>query len=185
MAVMSKDRYSAIAVSLHWAIAALILYNLVTGTFMENLEGEAKHIVVSLHNSSGLTVLLLSLVRLAVRLAYRPPAFNDALSSAERMAATTVHALFYVLMIGMPLVGWAITSVGRKSTSMLYLLTPLPRIAFLVNLPTPVKSGLHGTFVTTHTAGACILFALLIAHVGGALKHQFMDRQPQLARMWF
>jgi len=152
---------------------------------MESLDGEVKHVVVSLHNSSGLTILGLSLVRLIVRLLYRPPAFDKTLSGFERFAAQTVHALFYLLMIGMPLIGWAIVSVGRKSTSMLYLVAPMPRIAFLSALPESDKGFLHKDLVFSHTTGAWILFALLIAHVSGALKHQFIDRRPQIARMWF
>lgn len=185
MPLLSKERYSAVAVALHWMIATLILFNLISGTFMESLDGEAKHIVLSLHNSSGLTILALSLMRLGVRLFYRPPPFDETLSRLEGMAAKTVHGLFYVLMIGMPLVGWSIISAGRKSTSSLYLLAPMPRISFLVHLPDGQKHSLHDQFVATHTAGAWILFALLIAHVGGALKHQFIDRRPQIARMWF
>lgn len=185
MPLMSKERYSAVAVALHWMIASLILFNLITGTFMESLDGEQKHIVLSLHNSSGLTVLGLSLLRIGVRLFYRPPPFDETMSRLERMAAKGVHALFYVLMIAMPLIGWSIISFGRKSTSSLYLLMRMPRITYLTQLPEATRHVQHEQFIVYHTIGAWILFALLLAHVGGALKHQFMDRRPQIARMWF
>lgn len=157
MPLMSKERYSAAAVTLHWMIAALILFNLITGTFMESLKGEQKHLVLSLHNSSGLTILGLSLLRLGVRLFYRPPPFDETLSRLERLAAKTVHALFYVLMIGMPLIGWSIISFGRKSTSSLYLLTPMPLITFLTHLPDGQKHIQHEQFIVYHTVGAWIL----------------------------
>ena len=186
MSLVADRRYSAAAVVLHWAIAAFILFNLITGSFMEGLRQPTKHVVVSLHNSSGLTILLLSLVRIALRLSYRPPPLEGALSPLERVAAKAVHAVLYVMMIAMPLAGWAITSSStRKTVSELYLLTPLPKIGFLVGLPNAQKDALHDQFVLAHQTGAWILLALLVAHVGGALKHQFLDRRPQLARMWF
>ena len=186
MRLRADERYSTAAVALHWAIALFILFNLVTGTFMEGLHQPTKHVVVSLHNSSGLTILLLSLSRIALRLSYKPPALDETLSRLERRAAKAVHAALYVLMIAMPLAGWAITSSStRKTVSELYLLTPLPKIGFLVGLPNAQKDALHDQFVLAHQTGAWILLALLLAHVGGALKHQFLDRRPQLARMWF
>ena len=186
MSSTADSRYTAAAVTLHWAIALFILFNLITGSFMEGLRQPAKHVVVSLHNSSGLTILLLSLARIAVRLTHSPPALDETMSPLESRAAKAVHALLYVLMIAMPMAGWAITSSStRKTVSELYLLTPLPKIGFLVGLPNPQKDALHDQFVLAHQTGAWILLVLLLAHVGGALKHQFLDRRPQLARMWF
>lgn len=186
MNLISGQRYHTAAITLHWAIATLILVNLITGSFMEDLHAPAKHIVVSLHASTGLTVLLLSLVRLWVRLTHRPPPFDSSLSPLERRAAEAAHILLYFLMIAMPILGWAITSAStRKASSSFYFLMPTPKLWFLEQLPDPDKIRLHDQFVTGHAVGAWILLALLFAHVGGALKHQFIDRHPQFARMWF
>ena len=42
---------------------------------------------------------------------------------------------------------------------------------------------LHEEFVEWHSVGAFLLIGLLILHVAGALKHQFVDRQSEFARM--
>jgi cytochrome b561 len=185
--LMTDERYSSVAVVLHWAIAAFILFNLVTGHFMELLKGEPKHIWVSLHSSAGLTVLLLTLARIAWRLSHRPPPFSASLTVLERRAAEAVHALLYVLMIAMPLAGWAISSASTRKGggSEFWFLMLTPKIAFLKSLPVPQKIVLHDQAVLAHATGGWILLALLVAHVIGALKHQFIDRHPQFARMWF
>jgi cytochrome b561 len=183
----ADERYSAVAVILHWAIAGFILFNLVTGHFMEALKGEPKHIWVSLHSSAGLSVLFLTLVRIAWRLSHRPPPLDGGLRALERRAAEAVHGLLYFLMIAMPLAGWAISSASTRKGggTEFYFLMLTPKIGFLKGLPLPQKVAVHDQAVSAHATGGWILLVLLVAHVMGALKHQFIDRHPQFARMWF
>jgi cytochrome b561 len=187
VALTTDRRYNKVAVALHWAIAAFILFNLATGFFMEGLKGDLKHIVVSAHSSAGLTVLVLSLVRIAWRLGHRPPPFDAGLSLIERFLAEAVHGLLYFLMIAMPLAGWAISSASTRkgAGASLYFITSVPKIGYFANLPLPEKVTAHDQAVWAHSTGAWILLVLLIAHIAGALKHQFVDRHPQFARMWF
>jgi cytochrome b561 len=182
----SDQRYTGIAIALHWAIAAFILFNLLSGWVMEGLpKGDLKHVVVSLHASSGLTVLVLSIARIAWRLGHRPPALDSSLTRLERLAASTVHGLLYGMMFAMPLVGWAISSASTRKVAgaSLFLVTPLPKLWFLGSLPMAQKVAAHDQAVSLHQIGAWLLLGLLVAHVAGALKHQFIDRQPQFARM--
>ena len=53
-------RYTRVAMILHWAIAAFIVFNLCTGFFMESWPPSIRMIGVMLHASSGLTVLALT-----------------------------------------------------------------------------------------------------------------------------
>lgn len=187
MGLTTDRRYNAVAIALHWTIAACILFNLVTGFFMESLKGEAKHVWVSLHSSAGLTVLVLSFARLAWRLGHKPPPLDEGLSRIERLLAEGVHALLYVLMIAVPLAGWSISSASTRpgAGAELWFVMHVPKIWLLKGLPLAQKIAAHDQAVTAHQIGAWLLIALLAAHVAGALKHQFVDRQPQFARMWF
>lgn len=187
MRLTTDRRYTHVAIALHWAIAACILFNLASGFFMEGLKGGLKHIVVSAHSSAGLTILALSLARIAWRLRHRPPPLDPSLTRVERLLAEGVHGLLYALMIAMPLAGWAISSAStRKGVgAAFYFLTPIPKLWFLAALPLPQKVAAHDQAVWAHKTGGWILLALLVAHVAGALKHQFLDRRPQFARMWF
>jgi cytochrome b561 len=179
-------RYTAVAAALHWMIAFFILFNLITGSFMESLERPLKAVVVPLHASSGLTVLGLSVLRVIWRLTHTPPALDAALSSAERRAAHTVHCLLYFLMLAMPLTGWSIQSASaRLAQNYYFFVVPVPKIGPIAERPPDDKATLHKKFVLLHESGAWIMVVLLAAHVAGALKHQFVDRRPQFARMWF
>ena len=56
-------RYTSVAIALHWSIAALVVLNLAVGWWMEDLVEPYRTLVVRLHQSSGMTVLVLTLFR--------------------------------------------------------------------------------------------------------------------------
>ena len=72
-AAVGVERYNAVARFLHWTIAVIIIGNIIGGFFHDALEDVVN--VMPLHKSLGLTVLVLSLVRLGWRMAHRTP--ND------------------------------------------------------------------------------------------------------------
>lgn len=188
MGLTTDQRYTSVAIILHWTIAACILFNMVSGHYMETLpKGELKHIWVSLHASSGLSVLVLSAARIAWRLTHRPPALDAGLTRVERLAAEAVHGFLYFMMIAMPLTGWAISSSSTRNVAgaYLFLLQPIPKIGYLVSLPLAEKIAAHDQAVVLHAIGGWTMVVLLVGHVAGALKHQFVDRHPQFSRMWF
>ena len=110
-------RYGAVAISLHWTIAAAILAQLAAGLWMVRAIRSADSQALAYHayqwhKSLGLTVLVLSLLRLCWRLANPPPPLPASMTTIERTAAKTMHGLFYLLTVGMPLVGWAMVSAS-------------------------------------------------------------------------
>ncbi len=98
-------RYTKVAIALHWTIAALILYNLTSGLLKPVLPRP----FFLFHISSGITILLLTLARIAWRLTHRPPPLLP-IKTWERGLAHGVHFLLYALMLLMPLSGWALVS---------------------------------------------------------------------------
>lgn len=179
-------RYSTVAIVLHWTIAALILANIGVGFIMEGLPRPMKEVAVPLHISSGITILVLTLARVLWRLTHRPPPFSPHLARWERAAAHTVHALLYLLMIGMPVVGWSIISAHpprAAGAATIWGLIRLPAIAPISHWDDTAQKAAHQFYVNAHTAGGWILCALLVLHIAGALKHQWLDRHPSLARM--
>ena len=111
---MNNDntRYSRVAIVLHWAIAALILANLVVGFVMEDLKGTLRGTVISFHISSGITILALTVVRVIWRLTHTPPPHPSSMKPWERHAATLAHFALYLAMVLMPLTGWGIISAN-------------------------------------------------------------------------
>lgn len=169
------DRYSAGAIAFHWGIAALVLVNLFIGLFHESLLEGIR--TMPLHKATGVTVLVLSLGRLAWRLAHRPPHFPDHMPGWEKAAAKAVHWIFYALMIALPLSGWLWSGDATR---------PRPFSWFgLFDVPLiPVS---HDTAAALHEAHEILglgMTALVVIHVAAALRHHFLLRDLVLVRMW-
>lgn len=184
MMALSGQRYSAVAMVLHWAIAVLILLNLYLGLKMGAATGLAKFQVFQLHKSVGFTVLALSLCRLAWRLTHKAPAYPDSMKPWEKLAASSVHWLFYVAMIGLPLTGWIIVSASPTNIpTLLYKTIPVPHLGFIHAMSMEARKGVEDSVGEVHELMAFTTMALLVLHVGAALKHQFWNKDGVLYRM--
>lgn len=188
------ERYTAVAVALHWAIAAAILANLGLGWWMgEAIEDQATAAqaiaAFQLHKSLGLTVLALSLLRLAWRLAHRPPSLPEAMRPWERFAARSVHWAFYALMLVLPLSGWLYASTQWREDSPLAVPTlwfglfEVPHLFGLDELAHAARRDLAHDLRDAHEMLAWSLAALLALHVGAALKHRLVERDAVFASM--
>lgn len=182
----TSDRYNTVAMSLHWLIAALLITNIALAWYFNTLTGLPKVAPTQLHKSIGITILLLSLARLGWRLVSPPPPLPASVTGWERLAAHTVYVLFYVVMIGMPLTGWAMVSASRLIHVFpitLYGLVPWPAIGPLTHLPAGQMHTAHETFLAAHGLLAKLAYALIVLHVGAALRHQFIKRDDVVSRM--
>jgi cytochrome b561 len=90
-------------------------------------------------------------------------------------------------MIGMPLTGWAMVSASKRIKVFpidMYGLFNWPAITPLTNLPPEQMKATHEALEFIHTGPMLWLgYALIVLHVLGALKHQLIDRDNELARM--
>jgi cytochrome b561 len=183
----SQQRYTAVAIALHWIIAFAILGLIAVGWTMENLQHgdlEARALyqsIVQLHKSFGITVLLLSVARIIWRL-MNPPPPEPAMPGWQAFAASAVHVLFYVLIIVMPLSGWIMASSSAAFETRYFGLVDI-RLPVLPTLPMESREGIENAAGTVHELLPWVIIALFVLHVGAALKHQFVDRDGLLARM--
>ncbi len=180
-----SDRYTRLAVALHWLIATAILFQIMLGWRMGDHGRSAEtFLVFQLHKSVGITILLLSLVRLGWRLANPPPPLPAHLKGWERGLAHVTHLGFYLVMIGLPLTGWLVVSASKTNIpTLLYGVVPWPHIPGVAELASPAKAGWHRVGEVGHGLLAKLTYLLLALHVGGALKHHWLDRDATLARM--
>lgn len=166
------QRYSRLAILLHWTIALLIVLQIVLPSRMEARTPEA-FAITQLHKSVGITVLLLSLVRLAWRFLNPPPPDAPDLKRWEKGLSHATHWGFYLVMIAMPLTGWIMVSTSRVVVpTLLYGAVPWPDIPGFGGLAAGAKHTWHEAAEAAHgliIKGAYVLLAL---HVAGALKHQ-------------
>ena len=180
----TQSRYSAVAILLHWTIAALLLTNLVLGLQSGNLKGLAQFSLLQWHKSLGITVLLLSVTRLAWRLVHRPPPYPPGLGPWERAAAGAVHWGFYILMLGLPLTGWIMVSASPTNIpTLLYKTIPWPHLGLVHALPMATRKNLDDLFGDIHATLAWTAIGLIALHVAAAIKHQVWSRDLVLWRM--
>ena len=158
----SPARYHAAAIVLHWLLAALLVYQFALGLRLDELKGGDKFVAFQLHKSIGITVLLLSLARVALRMFVpRPAEFGD---GAQKLAARLVHRAFYGIMLLAPLSGWVIVSTAKlKVPTQLYGIVPWPHLPLPVAFNQPAE--------LAHTVLVWSLPPLIALHVGAVLYH--------------
>lgn len=180
----AHNRYSTVAIVLHWAIAALILFNLYLALQFDSLRGLAKFNTFQLHKSVGLTVLMLSLARLAWRLTHRPPPLPAEMPRWEKLGAQVAHWVLYGLMIGIPISGWVIVSASPTNLpTVIFKTVPWPHIGFIHDLAMPVRRALEDQVEQVHMLLGYGMAFLIVLHVAAALKHQFRNRDEVLGHM--
>ncbi len=181
-----SEKYSRTAMLLHWLIALLIVANVILVWTVDYVADEKVRPIIDLHKSVGITVLGLALMRLLWRATHTPPALPASYAPWERFSAHLAHAILYLLIFALPLSGWLHDSAWKDAAThpmKLFGLIPWPRIGFITGLDPIPKEALHSVFGAVHEQFAWLLYVLFVLHVGGALKHQFIDKEPELQRM--
>lgn len=177
-------RYATGAILLHWAIAACFAVQIGLGWRMDGPRGPETFAVFQLHKSVGITILLLTLVRLAWRIANPPPPFPPTMKVWEKRLAHAVHVGFYGLLLGLPLTGWLLVSASKTAIpTYLFSTIPWPHVPGVPGLAPGTKAGVEEAAEIGHHALIYLSYAVLFLHVAGALKHQFLERGGDLARM--
>ena len=181
------QRYNGLAMALHWLVAALILVNIVAGLVAQSKgKDPSAQGIIDIHKSIGLTILGLVVLRLLWRWARTPPAFPRAYAPWERKAAHAAHWALYALMFLLPLTGYIHDSAWKAAPThpiMLYGLVEFPRLAFVKALDPSTKEAVHSGFAAAHLYLGYLLYLMLGLHLLGVVKHQAIDREPELQRM--
>lgn len=178
---IASERYTRVAIVLHWTIAALVIGLIAFGLLMTKEWMPNRFEIYQWHKSFGILVLVLTVVRLVWRLTHRPPPLPDTMPGWQKAASHATHALFYGLLFAMPMIGWAMVSASSLPVpTVLFDLVPLPDM-----LGVTESEAAYERFRWLHDLGAKLFIALIALHIGAALKHQFVDRDAVLSRMRF
>ncbi|HZW26415.1 MAG TPA: cytochrome b [Gallionella sp.] len=168
--------YTRTAIGLHWLIALLIFAAFPLGVYMHDLPLSPNKLkLYSYHKWMGITVLMLAAVRVSWRATHRPPPLPATMPAWEKFAAQSVHILLYVLLFAIPLSGWLMSSAKGFQTVWFGVL-PLPDLI-------GKDKELGKLLEEVHESLNFALLGLVVAHVAGALKHHFIERDDILARM--
>lgn len=170
-------RYTGVAITLHWLLALGIVGAFGVGLYMTGLTMSPTRLkLYNWHKWAGVTILALSAARLLWRLGHRPPA-DLPMPAWQARAAHATHGLLYLLFFAVPLSGWAYSSAAGYPIVWFGVL-PLPDFV-------PVDKALAEQIKPLHAWLNYGMAALVVAHVAGALKHQFIDRDGLIQRMRF
>ncbi len=162
-----KLQFTPLQRAFHWVMAICILAMLFIGVGMVSTFGAKYLTLVSIHKPLGIAILVLALLRLVVRLRSGAPALPSDMPEPMKLAARLSHIAFYLLMIAMPLIGWAMLSAADY-----------PVVVAGLHLPAIVapNAELHSTLWQAHKLTAFAFFALILVHLAAGLFHALVRR---------
>lgn len=169
----TADRYGRVAVLIHWVSALAIFGLLGSGLYLEDLADDGqKTSILRIHAIMGVAILLLTLVRIGWwAFVDRRPGHPAGMSRWQEISAAAVHGLLYVVMLVMAASGMAMIALSGAG-DILFSGAPGPLPDFRDYLPR-----------APHGIGGRLLMALIAAHVGAALYHQFVLRDGLMRRI--
>ena len=171
----TADRWGAVTIGFHWLTVLLVVGLCLVGFLMQELpSGKFKIEVFALHKSFGLTLLAVTLLRLAWRgLAGTPR--PEPMPAWQALAARVSHVALYAVLVAMPLTGWLYNSASGFPLRWFGQFA-LPKLAARDHDVAEFAEEAHETLFL-------VLAALVTVHALAALKHHYVDRDRTLQRM--
>jgi cytochrome b561 len=194
--------WNRIARGLHWGMAIAIAVEVPAGFVMtwtyaaKDQQGVAAHLRSSqIHHTIGLLLILAVAFRMVWRVRHDRPAPPEGASRAERVLAAALQGVLYLLMVAIPMSGWAALSsmaagAGYPAPPLWFFTVDgfgpsgfIPHIVRPVAWNAPVLFN-YGFFARIHVWGLMLGGVVLALHVAGALKQHFVAKNDVLRRMW-
>jgi cytochrome b561 len=161
-------RFTPLQRLLHWLMAACIIAMLFIGVGMVSTIRPKYLPLISIHKTLGVVLLVLVLIRLALRLYYGAPPLPVDLPRPMKFAAILSHQALYGLMIVMPLLGLGMLWAAAYPV-VLYGGIQIPPLL-------PQSDSLHTLLWNAHFYLAFAFFALVLLHLAAALFHALIRR---------
>lgn len=175
-AEIAKQAFSRSTRVLHWLVALHMIGLIGLGWWMIGLTFYSSwyYLAPYLHKSFGVVVFLLGVLLLLAKLRKRPAALESH-SGIEKLASKIAHLVLFASLITIPVSGYVFTTFTGEGISF-FSLFDIP--AVLV-----VSQTVRDWAIDFHIYASYGLLAVIVAHIGGALKHHFWDRDSTLRRM--
>jgi cytochrome b561 len=170
------SRYHPLLVVLHWVLAFFILGALALGALALAkipTADPAKIEALRAHMSGGMIILVLMLMRLAVRISSAHPAPASAGHPLLDRLAWVSHRLFYVTVIAMASSGLIMALQTGAFDAVFFGHGQLPADFWAYRIR------------SVHYALSRLLMALIALHIVAAFFHVFVLRDGLLGRMFF
>jgi len=189
-------RYHPVHVTLHWLIALGVFFNLYLGIFVFSQRGRGSFQFQPIHMIVGITLLVLILVRLALRYTVKRPADATAGHKLLDIIAKIVHYGLYLSVLTVTVLGVVFTVQNGELQSLFTGSRPEfngPPPGFSPPAPGEFQGrpgggppgGFRSPLRIFHRMTAYLLALLLGIHILAAIYHQFIRKDHLFARMWY
>lgn len=190
----TRETYGSVSKTLHWLTALFFLIALPFGILAGqigtgNPDPELREIregYLFWHKSFAVVALALALPRLAWRLTQITPRLPDFMATWEKGIAKLVHVLLYVVLIGAPVTGLLLTQSAGHTFSVFGLFEFPTIFSFDPDIPPRERWGVRAGAFLHKVVFQYAVYAVVLLHLAGVLKHVTLDRHPEaFRRMWF
>lgn len=170
----TESTYGSVSKFFHWLIFLLLLFMVTFGYLLSSVPKDYQPVAYNIHKLTGLTILVLMVLRALWALSNPKPALPLDAKPWEHVAEHTVHLLLYLVVIAMPLAGWIGAVAGGRP----------PHIgSFNIELPISESKALSHAAFEMHGTLAIMLIVLFSIHVLAALYHHFIRKDDILRRI--
>lgn len=173
--------YTATAKWLHWIMATLIIVASVIGIYAASLHygidaahDKVKGGWITVHKQIATITLFLIVIRILWRITHKPPAFMG-MSPLMAKVAHLGHFVLYLLMLAVPVSGWANSSAAGYPIPVAWLFT-IPGLLAKNPELAPMLSKLHEVLGWT-------IVVVVLGHIAFAIKHRLVDRDGTMESM--
>ncbi|WP_309472527.1 MULTISPECIES: cytochrome b/b6 domain-containing protein [Rhodobacterales] len=164
----------------HWLTALMIFTVIPVGVIADRLALDAplKVPLFSAHKTLGVLIFIVAVCRILWALTQKKPGDLHLERRVETLIAHLVHWMLYIALVLVPLSGWL---HHAATTGFAPIWLPIGQ-----DLPfIPKDESLAEVFAGLHWIWGKILVFSILLHIAGTLKHQIIDKDVTLSRMWF
>tara|TARA_B100001123_G_scaffold314789_1_gene352294 strand:- start:173 stop:745 length:573 start_codon:yes stop_codon:yes gene_type:complete len=176
----SQSSHGTVTRLFHWLVVLLVLVQIPAGIAMtvpaSVLEQRTIDVLYIIHKGLGAVLLVVILLRVLWRLTHRSLPMPGHWPPLERRIASVTHGFIYFLLVVVAVSGYVRVIADGFPIELLNWLGVPP---LLPNMPAAVSVA-----SLVHRFAAFVLVGLVAVHIAEVLRHQLVERDGEMARMW-
>lgn len=176
----TKDKLSPLSITLHWIIGLTIIGLMVVGWYMDNFKA---YDLYDWHKSIGILIFVFILIRVIWRLIQGFPEPVNVMDKLQTAVAKLVHWVLLLASLAFPISGMMMSGAGGHGLHVFGIELLAENHDPVSGKTVPINETVAGFGSDVHGVLLWVVIVALILHIGGALKHHFLDKDRTLLRM--